>query len=309
MIKSFQLALLIVLASSDYCRADPGEERDVEFGNTCAKAPEPLSCMESYGFDCHQGRLPDRSVEAQNLGCNLDLGNGRHRFVQMLYDDGGWNVEIERTYVPEYAELRLPEEDSALALSSYIEQKMENHFSHISGGGASNSGLPQEFVTGARRNDGRIAVRAACGVIVNIELDESVSAQFMSDCEQHLLRTAKKLSQPQGKDAYRVAAPSEFEWEKHFVSLVSGDNALVLEGHYTFAEAHTPCLWISDCCSWEGGLYLDSCRVPTETERQTIQTCLHKVESRRSNEFTDCLRTSGVKAGCEVQADGSRICF
>lgn len=265
--------------------------------------------MESYGFDCHQGRLPGRSVEAQNLGCNLDLGNGRHHFVQMLYDDGGWNVEIERTYVPEYAEFRLAEEDSTLALSSYIEQKMQSYSPIISGGGVSNSGRLQEFVTGARRDDGRIAVRAACGVVIDVEFDESVSAQLMSDCEKHLLRTVKKLSQPQGDDAYRVAAPSEFDWEKHFISLVSGDNALVLEGRYIFPGVHTPCLWISNCCSWEGGFYLDSCRAPTESELQIIQTCLHQVKSRRSDAFTDCLRSSRVKAGCEEQADGSRICF
>lgn len=309
MVKALQLALLTVIACSSYCRADTVKEPDMDFGNTCVKAPEPLTCMESYGFFCHRSGLPDRSVGAQSLGCNLDLGNGRYRFVQMLYDNGEWNVQIERTYVPESAELRLPEEDSTLALSSYIEQKMEDYSSHISGGGQSNSGLPQEFATGARREDGRIAVRAACGAVINVEIDESVSEQLMSDCERYLLRTVKKLSQAQGDSSYRVAAPSEFEWEKHFASLVSGDSAWVLEGRYTFAEAHTPCLWISDCCSREGGIYLDSCRAPTKPELQVIQTCLHQVESRRSDEFADCLRTSGVNAGCEVQDDGSRICF
>ena len=309
MIKALQLTLVIALATPVYCRAESGKEQYLEIGDTCAKAHEPASCMESYGFDCHQGRLPDRSVEAQSLGCNLDLGDGRYHFVQMLYDNGGWNVETERTYWPEYSEAKTLEEDPALALSSYIQQEMKGYSMHSSGGGISNFNLPEEYQTGARRNDGRIRVRAMCGVVFGLQLDETVSTQIKSDCESKLLRTVKRLSQPQGAGPYRVAAPSEFEWEKRFAKLASGDTALVLKGRYTFTEEHVPCLWISDCCSSDGFFYLDSCRAPSEIELRTIQTCLSEVESRRSEEFTDCLRTAGLKAGCEEQADGSRICF
>ncbi len=309
MTKPLQLILLIAIASPVFCRAESGREQYLDTGETCAKAREPALCMKSYGFECHQGRLPGRSVEAQSLGCNLDLGDGRYHFVQMLYDNGGWNVETEKTYWPEYSEAKTPEEDSALALSSYIQQEMKGYSMHSSGGVTNDLNLPQEFQTGARRNNGRIAVRIMCGVVFGLQIDETESTQTKSDCQSKLLYTVKKLSQPQGTGPYRVAAPSEFEWERRFAKLVSGDTALVLDGRYTFTEKHVPCLWISDCCSIDGLFYFGSCRAPSENERRIIQTCLSEEETRRSVEFTGCLRRAGVQAGCENQADGSRICY
>jgi hypothetical protein len=227
----------------------------------------------------------------------------------MLYDNGGWNVEVERTYVPDYDEPRWPEEDPSLALSSYIERKMDQYSVHSSGSGTSAGSRPTETFSGTRRIDGRIVVGAACGTTVALEHDKDVETQLMADCERVLLRTVKKLSQAKPTGAYQVAAPSEYDWDEEVVTLVSGDTALVLEGRYAFANAHTPCRWISDCCSTEGAIYLGSCRIPSESELQVIQTCLAEVDSFRSSEFEGCLRSAGVRTGCEVQPDGSYICY
>ena len=180
---------------------------------------------------------------------------------------------------------------------------------HSSGGGYSDLGKPLRFETGARRVDGRVAVRATCGVIVGVEHDEAMSKQASSDCESRLLRTVMRLSQPLAASPYRVAGPSEFNWESRFAKLVSGDTALIVEGQYTFTEKHVPCRWISDCCSSNGSIYLGSCRVPTKSETRNIDNCLAEVGTHHSEQFIGCLRAAGVKVGCEDQVDGSQICF
>lgn len=311
MSKAFSFALLVATAVSVSWSAEALNEQHLEIGNTCAKAHEPKLCMESYGFKCHQNRNPGRSIEAQHMGCNLDLGDGRYHFVQMLYDNGGWNVEVENTYFPDSFEPRWPEEDPAAALSSYIGQKMDKYSSHSSGSGTSAGGQPQATYSGTMRINRRVAVGAACGTIIGLEYDESESAQLMADCEQSLLRTVKGLSQSKATGPYTVVAPSEFEWDKQFVTLVSGDNALIVEGRYVFAEVHTPCRWISDCCSGDGVVYLNSCRAPSESELQIIQSCLEEVgmKTLRSEKFTDCLRRGNMEVGCEDQADGSQVCY
>ena len=141
-------------------QAETLREQYLETGEACAKVQEARVCMESYGFQCHQSRRPHKSIVAQTLGCNLDLGDGRKHFVQMLYDNGKWSVETERTYWPDYSEARTPEEDPDLALSSYIQREMDDYSVHSSGGIPNSFDLPDAFTTGARRNDGLIAVRA-----------------------------------------------------------------------------------------------------------------------------------------------------
>jgi hypothetical protein len=309
MVKTLQLTLLIAIAAPVLCPAETANEQYLEIGQTCVKAQEPAACMKSYGFQCHQGRLPDKSVEAQALGCNLDLGDGRLHFVQMLYDDSGWNIETEHSYWPEYSDVNTPEEDSYLALTSYIRHEMEDYSTYSSGGGSIGSELPLSFETGDRRIDGRVAVRAICAVVFGLQLDETASTETKSFCESNLLRTVKKLSQPQAKGPYRVAGPSDFDWEHRTTTLVSGESALVWEGRYAFTEKHVPCQWISDCCSPDGHFYLDSCRAPTKSELGTINTCLAEEGTHHSEKFFECLRTAGVKVGCENQADGSQICY
>ena len=301
--------MLAVVLISALCDSATAEEQYLEVGKLCAKARDPGACMKSYGFQCHRGRVPDRSTKAFRLGCNLSLGDGRYHFVQLLYDERGANVETEHTYWPEFAEVRRPENDSELALETYLRNEIRDYSSHSSGGGSLRSGAPMGFETGARRVDGRVAVRAVCGAVADTGVDDEISGQVRAECEIRLLRTVKLLSQKQASGPYRVAGASEFEWETRLARLVSGESALIVEGRYTFAEKHTPCRWISDCCSIEGHMYLDSCRVPTESELKDIDTCLAKVGMRPSKPFVGCLQDAGVKVGCEEQADGSQICY
>ena len=309
MIRFLGLTIAIAIAVSGISRAETGSEQYLEIGESCVKAREPGVCMEAYGFQCHRGRMPDKSIEAHMLGCNLDLADGRYHFVQMLYDNGGWIVETERTYLAEYSEVESPEEDPGLALSAYIRHEMKDYSMHSSGGGSVGLNMPQSIETGARRKNGHIVVRAVCGVVFDGQLDESVSMLAKSNCERRLLRTIKKLSQPQAAGPFRVAAASEIEWESRFATLVSSNTAHIVDGHYTFTEKHAPCLWISDCCSENGAIYLDSCRAPNDSELQTIDACLAEGSHRGSEAFLGCLRAAGVKAGCEEQADGARICY
>ncbi len=304
-----RLVFLIAVMAPLLCRAATGNEQYLEVGEICVRAQQPGACMASYGFECHTAEMPNVSPDAYVLGCNLPLADGRYHFVQLLHDHGGWNVELQKTYRPEYDEERPPEQDPAVALSSWIREEMQDYSMHATGDERVPGGKPKFFETGTRMDEGRIAVRAMCGVIIDVPLDDGVSMQARSDCESNLLRTVTALSQEQPASPYRVAGPSGFEWERRFARLVSGDTALVWEGRYTFAEGHMPCRWKTSCCSVEGSNYLDSCREPTEDELQSIQNCLAAGEEYLSEGFFNCLRTAGVKVGCEEQPDGSLTCY
>lgn len=277
---------------------------------TCTSAQEPGACMESYGFKCHRSRLPSRSLEAYVLGCNLELSDGRYHFVQMLYDNGGWNIERQETYAPEPAEDDDFAEDSGSALSTYVRAEMRN-YTMYSGGSVPSDYVagPLRFETGTRKHGEHIILRAVCGVVLDGPLDEDVSMGTKSECEKRLLRAVKTLSQPQATGPYRAAGAAEFEWTSKTVTLVSGDLALVSEGRYTFAPKHTPCRWISDCCSGDGPIYLESCRIPTEVELQAVKSCLAQELRLQSEVYFDCLRDADVRVGCNEQADGSRTCY
>jgi len=117
--------------------------------------------MESYGFQCHQIRMPNKSIEAYILGCNMALSEGRNQFVQLLYDDGGWNVELQKTSTPEPDEFRAAEEDSDLALSTYMREEMKG-YAMLSGGTGSSEYFDGTLAleTGMRRQGEQIVVRA-----------------------------------------------------------------------------------------------------------------------------------------------------
>ena len=117
------------------------------------------------------------------------------------------------------------------------------------------------------------------------------------------------ISQSTATSSYRAAGATEVEWKSKTVVIVSGDSAFVVEGYFTFAAKHKSCRLINDCCSRDGSTYLDSCRVVTEIELQTIMSCLAAGLKLGSDEYFDCLRKADVKVGCEEQADGSRICY
>ena len=266
--------------------------------------------MESYGFKCHGSRMPSRSFDAYVLACNLDLSNGRYHFVQMLYDKGGWNIEHQETYASEPEEDPDAAEDSQLALTVYIHEEMRNYSTHGGGSVPSEYGAaPLRFEMGTRKHGEHMVLRAVCGVVTDGLPNEKVSMGTKSGCEKWLLGTIMRLSQPQAAGPYRAAGATEIEWKSKTVTLVSSDLALIFEGRYTFASKHAPCRLMSGCCSDDGPIYLDSCRVPTEVELQVIESCLAKELRLHSEEYFDCLRDADVKVGCDEQADGSRICY
>lgn len=296
--------LLVFLAATyaALAQGDTGREQYLETGQLCAQAEDPAACLQSYGFDCHRSRAPDVSLDAYELGCNLDLGDGRMHFVQLLHDDGASTVERESTYAVDHSEYTPP------ALQRYLEHEMEGFRTSLSGSGSEDYGHTFRFRVGSRRADGAYRVRAVCGSVLSPEHDEAIRGQTRAACESRLMLTVKRLSQERADGSYVVASPAEFTWDSRQTMLVSGDYAFIVEGRYEFSAGHVPCRRISDCCSRDGSLYLDSCRVPTESELKAIDTCLDAVGTRRSEEFDLCLRDAGVRVGCERQNDGSQVC-
>lgn len=309
-----RLFLLLVLVTPGLSQSEQATEQASEiaseFADICVKAENPGTCMTSYGFKCHQSRRHDVSLEAEFLGCNMPLADGRYQFVQMLYDDGGWAVENQHTYQPEIEEYRAPEEDAGLALSAYVRTEMKNYSTDI-GGSGSTENLSSAFrlEIGTQRRGELIVVRAVCGAVIDTQHDERISAGTKADCEKNMLRTIRKLSQPQTAGAYSAAGAGDVEWTNKTVTLVSGNQAFVVDGHYRFAKLHKPCLWISECCSSDGMIYLDSCRAPTDSELLAVSSCLARGLQGRTDEFAGCLSEADVEVGCEDQPDGSRICY
>jgi len=304
------LFLAIAMPLVSYSEEKAGEHSQI--GELCIQAQDPGGCLKSYGFVCHQSRRYDRSLEAYGLGCNLALWDGRSHFVQILYDDGGWTVENQHTYVPEQVEFRTEAEDSALALSNYVREEMKNHSMQSSSSSTGNSEYfsgPLDIEIGTRRQGEQIALRAMCGVVIDGQPSESVLMRMKAECEENVLRSITMLSQPQAVGPFRAAGAAEIEWSSKTTTLASSDIALIVEGHYRFPKKHRPCRWMNDCCAGDGNAYLDSCRIPTESELEVVESCLAKGLYSHSDEYYDCLREAGVKTGCDEQADGSRICY
>ena len=302
------LFLAMTMPVGLHAQEEAGEQSEIV--ETCIQAQEPGVCLKSYGYVCHQRRSFSRSLEAYRLSCNLALPGGRYHFVQALYDDGGWTVENQHTYLPEQDEIRTEAEDSGLALSAYVSEQMKNYSVHSSMTGSSEYIDGRlDIITGTRRQGEQIAVRAVCGVVLDGQLSETVSMRTRAECEKYMLRTIMKVSQPQSASPYRAAGADEVEWNSKTAVLVSSDIAFIVDGRYTFTQEHTPCLWISGCCSTDGSIYLDSCRVPTEAELQAVKSCLSQGLQPRSEDFFACMREANVKIGCDEQADGSRVCY
>lgn len=302
------LFLAIVMPVVSHSKEEAGEHSAI--GELCIQAQEPGVCLKSYGFVCHQSRRYNRSLEAYGLGCNLALPNGRYHFVQILYDGGGWSVENQHTYVPEQVEFRTEAEDSALALSNYVREEMKNHLMQSSSTGNSEyfSG-PLEIEIGTRRQGEQIGLRAVCGAVIDGRPSETISMWIKAVCEENVLRSIKMLSQPQAEGPYRAAGAAEIDWSSKTTTLASTETALIVEGLYKFPKKHRPCRYINDCCGGDGHVYLDSCRIPTESELKVIKSCLAQGQQPHTDEYLGCLREADVKVGCDEQADGSRICF
>ncbi len=308
--KLLRLLMLFALSVPSTSSSESAVDYYSAVGEDCISTEDPGACMEAYGFQCSKSRQPNWSVDAYTLGCNAVRSNGRYHFVQILYENGGWNVEVQNTYVPELAENYDAVQDSSSELSAYLRNQMKD-YSMQSGGTVSAKFIDGSihFETGTRRHGEHLVVRGVCGVVVNGQLDEAISTATMSGCEQTLLRTIMMLSQPQAASPYYAAGATNIEWQSRPTSLATGDIALVVEGRQTLPIGHMPCRWISDCCSSDGSIYLDSCREPDDSEMQVVRFCLAEGLQLRTDEYVECLRDDGVKVGCDEQADGSRICY
>ena len=307
------LAGLVLLLAMPVSRAEePGKSQYQEVGESCAATQDPLVCMESYGFRCEQSWNPEASLGGQHLACNVDLGGGRKHFVQMVFDGAEWRFDSQHSYDYKPRTPRMPQEKASDALAQHFRQSMARYQSHTRGTGSDGERYYKTF-SDTHRVDGRVEVIAACGMTggpVNEGSNEnSDAATLVTKCEQHLLDTVISLGQSKPGEVYRIAALSDTAWEKNIVTLLSGDTALIVEGRYQFEKPHTPCREISDCCPRDGSYYLNSCRTPTEQELHVIEACLATEDRVASEEFTTCLRSGGVKVGCELQPDGSRICY
>ncbi|MFK8029399.1 MAG: hypothetical protein AB8G18_04110 [Gammaproteobacteria bacterium] len=126
-----------------------------------------------------------------------------------------------------------------------------------------------------------------------------------------LLRAIRIRSQFTTDSPYRAAGARDVVWKSTTTSLAPDALTLLLDGRYTFTpEAGVfPCRFQSNCCSKDGALYLDSCRVPTEEEMQAIKLCLSKDVNYRTDEYFECLDNEQVQTGCVDQEDGSRLCY
>ena len=301
--------LLIVALTPTVLAASGEDEQVLQVGRACVEVKEPDVCMASYGFECSRGRVPRESRQAEFLSCNLDLGDGRAHFVQMSYDGGGWKISHEETYVREYEEERIPQEHPDLALAEYLRRQMGDYNVHGSGSGTYGDGNHSAYEVGVRRQGGVLQVRMLCGLTDTDTHDETASTQWKDECAGRVHRTIRSLSQSRPAGPYRVANSSEIDWQRRSATLLSGDRVLVLDGRYSFAAGHRPCRFVSDCCSEDGILYLQSCRSPTGTELQAIDDCLEAGHGGGSDGLVTCLRAAGIKVGCEVQDDGSNLCY
>lgn len=302
-----RMLMLMVLAAAP---VQTVAEYYLDVGSNCVSADDPGTCMESYGFRCHQLRLPGRSLEAHGLGCNLSLADGRRHFVQIINDGSKWRIETERTSDPN-TEIRYQIEDDAnIALTDYISTEMKPY--RVSGSGG--SAIPElsssmSFEVGARKSGQNIIVRAVCGVNYEQELSDELARGAQDECEKTLLRDIRIRSQFTPESPYRAAGANEITWQTTDISLSADSVSLIMDGRYSYPFTQKSCRFMPNCCSYDGAMYLDSCRTPTKEETDAIKSCLNPDIDFRSDDYYQCLKDAGVKAGCETQKDGSRLCY
>ncbi len=301
-----QACLLLLIAIPSVSLSD---ETEASVADTCVAEADPLSCLESYGYECHSQRDYHESLVARQIGCNLQLADGQKRFVQMEFDGSTWTTTSDHVYDPQPYVPASPYADMGEALTDYVQAEMRGFVTGISSSGSSSTGTYTDEITGVRREGDTRLFRAVCGVTVNERPVDSFSAETKSHCEKLLLSTMKSMTEPPGGQPFRAGGASQIDWHSELVTLKSGDRALIVEGRSLQPRPGPACRSISDCCATDGVMYLDSCRTPTDSEFAAIADCLADDLQPRTAEFMGCLRAQNVKVGCEDQPDGSRLCY
>lgn len=274
----------------------------------CIAAADPSACMTSNGYRCEKITGTQISVDAFYLGCNARMSNGRAHFAQLLFDGTGWAVEHHHAYVPEpVLEQAKPSEPYAI-LDAYLREQVEDR--HWHGGGVTSFHRGAAIVVHLeyRKQPDPPKLRGLCGVVLGNDYDEGLQSALQAECEKRVLKAIRKLSQQTTDSPYKAAGASALEWVSLQTKLESGDAVQLLEAHYQFPAGHVACRMLPYCCAGNT-FYLESCREMTERDKNAINACLAQDVKPRSDGFVDCLRASGVKAGCEDQPDGSRLCY
>ena len=275
----------------------------------CIATEDPLACLSSHGYVCDRLVGTQVAVAAYRLSCNASLSNERKHFAQLLFDGVGWVVETQETYVPD--RVREPDRpvEPDLILDAYIRNQIEDHERFGGGYAGDHMGRAIAVYIGNNRRGSAMAMRAVCGLILLEEPDPGARSALREECQKRFLRSIMINSQPDQNSPFRAAGAREVRWSETYAKLRTGESALVLEARYDFPEGHVSCRLLPHCCSSTGSIYLDSCREPREHEETAVNACLAEGLKRRSTDYEDCLRSRGVKVGCEEQDDGGRLCY
>ena len=165
---ALRLFLFLAMVMPVGSHAEEEKDEHSEIVEICIQAKEPGVCLKSYGYVCRQSRRFERSLEAYDLRCKLALPGGRYHYVQALYDDGGWAVENQHTYLPylpEQDEVRTEAEDAGLALSNYVRDEMKSYRGQSGHSGSYREPDKQvEIQTGTRKEDKYRVIRALCAM-------------------------------------------------------------------------------------------------------------------------------------------------
>ena len=231
----------------------------------------------------------------------------------MSWLDGVWTIEADREYTRGQGHIRKPPgEDIDAALEAYTQGEMRGWHRHTTGAGSGSNehgSFDTDFIMGVRRDGDYRHFRALCAVAGDGQPVDTYADHAKADCEDHFLRTIKRASQPRGDEPYVTGGASQVEWSSKMDTIMTGGQALIIDGRFSAKQPYAPCLSLSDCCSMDGSIYLDSCRAPTEDELRVIDACLRNGHRTYENEYQACLRDADVKIGCEEQPDGSRLCY
>ena len=309
-----EVALALALLSSIFMTAK-AQDNPSPFeaaAEACVQTDDPEACLTTYGFRCHGSPARQTAVDAYRLGCNAPTGDGRNHFVQMLKHRGEWTIEYSRTSELASSHDDEPRTDPDAMLAAYVDERMANRHTQSSGTTLGSTGVI-DFKTVVRREGGALVLHGMCGSVIpprhGPEHGDRVQAAVRQECEARMLRSMRMLGPTPDGETYRVAAEHEIVWESSPVTVSADVDAIIVEGLYTFPSGHRPCRYVSGCCSSAGTMYLGNCREPTETELTAISACLEDQVRIRTPEFEACLREQDIRAGCELQPDGSKICY
>lgn len=308
MLRVLALAIALVPSLATAVANDLETQHFDAIPGNCIASPDPGECMTSNGYRCEKITGTRISIDAFYLGCNARMSNGRVHFAQLLFDGAGWAVENTQAYVPDPVLEPTKPSEPDLVLDAYLREQIDDR--HWHGGGV--SGFHQDaaiaFHLEYRRQPDPPRLRGLCGVLLGNGYDEGLQSALQTECERRVLKAIRNLSQQSPDSPYRAAGASALEWVSLQTKLESGEAVQLLEAHYRFPQDHVACRMLPDCCAGDT-YYLESCREMTDRDKDAINACLAQDIKPRSDEFEDCLRSRGVKAGCEDQPDGSRLCY